>query len=115
MGADGVDRPQGPLGPIGNPGSDGPPLLVAAPDGQQLVPFAPAPVLTNNIGNVAAGVPFAALFSLPFGLTAAISQPNGPVNPRVRSRFLRRRRDICQPVAGIPADRVGSSSARRCR
>ena len=80
--------PQGPLGPIGNPGSDGPPLLVAAPDSQQLVPFAPAPVLTNNIGNVAAGVPFAALFSLPFGLTAAISQPNGPVNPRVKSRFL---------------------------
>ena len=80
--------PQPPLGPIGNPGSDGPPLLVAAPDSQQLVPFAPAPVLTNNIGNVAAGVPFAALFSLPFGLTAAISQPNEPVNPRVKSRFL---------------------------
>jgi hypothetical protein len=80
--------PQGPLGPIANPGSDGPPLLVAAPDSQQLVPFAPAPVLTNNIGNVAAGIPFAALFSLPFGLTAAISQPNGPVNPRVKSRFL---------------------------
>ena len=80
--------PQGPIGPIGNPGSDGPPLLVAAPDSQQLVPFAPAAVLTNNIGNVAAGIPFAALFSLPFGLTAAISQPNGPVNPRVRSRFL---------------------------
>ncbi len=80
--------PQGPFGPIGNPGSDGPPLLVAAPDSQQLVPFAPAAVLTNNIGNVAAGVPFAALFSLPFGLTAAISQPNGPVNPRVKSRFL---------------------------
>jgi hypothetical protein len=80
--------PQGPLGPVGNPGSDGPPLLVAVPNSQQLVPFAPAPVLTNNIGNVAAGAPFAALFSLPFGLTAAISQPNGPVNPRVRSRFL---------------------------
>ena len=80
--------PQGPLGPIGNPGSDGLPLLVAAPDSQQLVPFAPQPVLTNNIDNVAAGVPFAALFSLPFGLTAAISQPNGPVNPRVKSSFL---------------------------
>ena len=80
--------PQGPLGPIGNPGSDGLPLLVAAPDSQQLVPFAPQPVLTNNIDNVAAGVPFAALFSLPFGLIAAISQPNGPVNPRVKSSFL---------------------------
>jgi hypothetical protein len=74
--------------PIGNPGSDGFPLLVAAPDSQQLVPFAPQPVLTNNIRNVAAGVPFAALFSLPFGLTAAISQPNGPLNPRVKSTFL---------------------------
>lgn len=80
--------PQGPLGPIPNPGSDGLPLLVAAPDSQQLVPFAPQPVLTNNIDNVAAGVPFAALFSLPFGLIAAISQPNGPVNPRVKSSFL---------------------------
>jgi hypothetical protein len=80
--------PQGPLGPIGNPGSDGLPMLVAAPDSQQLVPFAPQPVLTNNIDNVAAGIPFAALFSLPFGLIAAISQPNGPVNPRVKSSFL---------------------------
>ena len=80
--------PQGPLGPIGNPGSDGAPLLVAAPDSQQLVPFAPAPVLTSNIGNVAAGVPFAALFSLPFGLTAAISQPNGPASPPAGSTFL---------------------------
>lgn len=80
--------PQGPLGPIPNPGSDGLPMLVAAPDSQQLVPFAPQPVLTNNIDNVAAGVPFAALFSLPFGLIAAISQPNGPVNPRVKSSFL---------------------------
>jgi hypothetical protein len=74
--------------PIGNPGSDGFPLLVAAPDSQQLVPFAPQPVLTNNISNVAAGLPFAALFSLPFGLTAAISQPNRPLNARVRSTFL---------------------------
>ena len=80
--------PQGPLGPIGNPGSDGPPLLVAAPDSQQLVPFAPAPVLTSNMGNVAAGVPFAALFSLPFGLTAAISQPNGPASPPAGPTFL---------------------------
>ena len=74
--------------PIASPGSDGFPLLVAAPDSQQLVPFAPQPVLTNNIGNVAAGVPFAALFSLPFGLTAAISQPNGPGSSRVKSTFL---------------------------
>ena len=80
--------PQGPIGPIGNPGTDGLPLLVAAPDSQQLVRFAPQPVLTNNISNVAAGIPFAALFSLPFGLTAAISQPNQRVNPRVPSQFL---------------------------
>jgi hypothetical protein len=76
-------------GPIGNPGSDGFPLLVAAPDSQQLVPFAPQPVLTNNVANVAAGIPFAAVFSLPFGLTAAISQPNGPLlRSRVKSQFL---------------------------
>jgi hypothetical protein len=79
---------QGAPQPIGNPGSDGFPLLVAAPDSQQLVPFAPQPVLTNNIGNVAAGVPFAALFSLPFGLTAAISQPNAPGSSRSKAGFL---------------------------
>jgi hypothetical protein len=86
MESSGKKAPTGPIAP--DPGSDGFPLLVAAPDSQQLVPFAPQPVLTNNIGNVAAGVPFAALFSLPFGLTAAISEPNGPVHSRVKSRFL---------------------------
>jgi hypothetical protein len=79
---------QAPPLPIENPGSDGFPLLVAAPDSQQLVPFAPQPVLTNNVRNVATGVPFAALFSLPFGLTAAISQPNAHPNSRVKSTFL---------------------------
>jgi hypothetical protein len=64
-------------GPIAcDPAFDGYPLLVAAPNNQQLVPFAPAPVLQNNIDNVAAGVPFASLFSLPFGLDAVIVQAN---------------------------------------
>ncbi len=66
-------------GPIEcDPGSDGFPLLVASPNTQQLVSFAPAPVLLNNIENVSAGLPFAALFSLPFGLNAVIIQSNSP-------------------------------------
>jgi hypothetical protein len=65
--------PEGPLAPA--PASDGPPLLLSAPDNQQLVPFAPEPVLTNNIHNVATGHSFYALFSLPFGLEALISEP----------------------------------------
>jgi len=62
-----------------DPPSDGDPLVVAVPDTQQLVPFAPAPVLLNNIENVAAGKPFGAWFSLPFGLNAAIFEMNQPV------------------------------------
>jgi hypothetical protein len=58
------------------PPSDGLPLLVSSPDSQRLVPFSPGPVLVSNIENVAAGHPFAALFSLPFGLDALIVQPN---------------------------------------
>jgi hypothetical protein len=64
------------------PPADGPPLLVSAPDNQQLVPFSPGPLLLNNIENVAAGHPFAAIFSLPFGLDAVIIQPNRAVKER---------------------------------
>ncbi len=76
--------------PIPAPGSDGPPLLLAAPDNQQLVAFAPQPVLTSCISNVAAGTPFAAVFSLPFGLAGVIAEPNAPP-PR---RIGRRRRPL---------------------
>ena len=69
------------------PAFDGYPLLVAAPDNQQLVPFAPSPVLLNNIANVASGRPFAALFSLPFGLDAIIVQNNTESKAR-KSSFL---------------------------
>ena len=81
-----------PAGPIFcEPASDGFPLLVSAPDVQRLVPFSPGPVLTSNIENVAGGHPFAALFSLPFGLNALIIEPNRPVHgriPTLRSQFL---------------------------
>ena len=56
--------------------SDGLPLLLTSPDDQQLVPFSPGPLLLNNIENVYAGIPFGAIFSLPFGLNAVIIQPN---------------------------------------
>jgi len=72
--------------PIPAPGSDGPPLLLAAPDNQQLVAFAPQPVLTSSISNVAAGTPFAAIFSLPFGLAGVIAEPNAPPPRRVGRR-----------------------------
>ncbi|HLI10047.1 MAG TPA: hypothetical protein VKY65_00480 [Alphaproteobacteria bacterium] len=79
-------------GPIAcDPASDGNPLLIAAPDRQQLVRFSPGPVLLNNIHNVAAGLPFAASFSLPFGLNAIILQPNRLVKGRrggLLSQFL---------------------------
>ncbi len=73
-----------------DPAYDGFPLLVASPNNQQLIPFAPAPVLVNNVENVAAGTPFAALFSLPFGLNAVIIQGNEPSRkkPGVHSTFL---------------------------
>jgi len=67
----------GQTGPIVcDPASDGGPLLLAAPNNQQLVRFSPAPVLLNNIENVAAGLSFQATFSLPFGLNATIRQTN---------------------------------------
>ncbi|HZU28152.1 MAG TPA: hypothetical protein VFA04_21660, partial [Bryobacteraceae bacterium] len=73
------------------PASDGFPLLISSPDSQRLVPFSPAPVLTSNIENVAAGHPFAALFSLPFGLNALIIEPNRHVATkfgRIPSSFI---------------------------
>jgi hypothetical protein len=74
-----MESAQLPSGPIFcNPPSDGPPLLLAAPDQQQLVPVAPSVVLLNQIGNVVAGKSFSAQFSLPFGLVAHIRQPNRP-------------------------------------
>jgi hypothetical protein len=66
-----------PPGPIYcDPASDGSPLLVCSPDYQKLVPFSPGPVLLRNIASVASGHPFAAVFSLPFGLNAVIIEPN---------------------------------------
>lgn len=56
--------------------ADGGPLVLHSVNLQQLVPVAPIPVLTSQIANVAAGKPFHANFSLPFGLTARIEQPN---------------------------------------
>ena len=73
------------------PASDGWPLLIAAPNVQKLVPFIPSAVLTNNIDNVAAGLPFSAMFSLPFGLNAIIIQPNQPLPKRrlgAKSTFI---------------------------
>jgi hypothetical protein len=58
---------------------DGGPLVVHSINFQQLVPLAPIPVLTSQVKNVAAGKPFHATFSLPFGLTARIEQPNALV------------------------------------
>jgi hypothetical protein len=69
-----TSQPPGPI--YAEPASDGFPLLVSAPDQQKLVPFSPAPVLLANIDNVAAGHPFGAQFSLPFGLNAFIVEPN---------------------------------------
>jgi hypothetical protein len=73
--------PAPPLGPIEClPPSDGVSTRVQANDPlQTLVPFAPEPVLRNNITAVAAGAPFVAEFSLPFGLIANIQQPNKPL------------------------------------
>jgi hypothetical protein len=59
--------------------ADGGPLVVHSINFQQLVPVAPIPVLTSQIANVAAGRPFHATFSLPFGLIARIEQTNGLV------------------------------------
>ncbi|HTA42920.1 MAG TPA: hypothetical protein VK789_10765 [Bryobacteraceae bacterium] len=67
----------GQSGPLAcEPASDGFPLLITAPNNQQLVPFQPDLVLLENILAVDAGTPFAGVFSLPFGLDAAIIQPN---------------------------------------
>lgn len=100
-----VDSQTLPTGPIGGPGSDGPPLLIAAPDSQQLVALAPQPVLTNSISNVAAGAPFAAICSLPFGLAAVIAEPNAPprIGRRARpSEFLAEGGTFTSPTATFP-------------
>jgi hypothetical protein len=77
------ETPQGPI--FCEPPSDGSPLLICSPDNQKLVPFSPGPVLLTNIDNVAAGHPFAAVFSLPFGLNALITQPNQPLKTKFHS------------------------------
>lgn len=61
---------------------DGGPLVAHSINFQQLVPLAPIPVLTSQVKNVAAGLPFHATFSLPFGLTARIEQQNGLVKTK---------------------------------
>ena len=67
----------GQTGPLEcEPASDGFPLLITAPNDQQLVPFQPDLVLLENILAVEAGTPFAGIFSLPFGIDAAVIQPN---------------------------------------
>jgi hypothetical protein len=77
-----VESTKNPISPIyPTPVSDGGPLLLQSPDEQKLVPMAPAPVLTSNIKNVTAGQRFFAAFSLPFGLTVQIDQPNFPPGP----------------------------------
>ena len=111
-----------PTGPIYcDPASDGPPLLVMAPDAQQLVPLEPVPVLTNNVANVAAGTPFAALFSLPFGLEALIVQPNRPAGSAGQSAefiaeggtFTRQEPEFPERVAGGIALTVMPPDPRR--
>ena len=62
--------------------ADGGPLVLHSVNFQQLVPVAPIPVLTSQINNVVAGLPFQATFSLPFGLIAQIDQPNQLVKTR---------------------------------
>ena len=79
-----TDQP-GPI--VCEPASDGYPLILSAPNNQQLVPFSPGPVLLNNINNVAAGFPFSAIFSLPFGLNALIAQPNRRVKGKHGGAF----------------------------
>lgn len=69
------ELPQGVIA-AGIDAGDGGPLVVHSINFQQLVPLAPVPVLTSQVNNVAAGKPFHATFSLPFGLTARIEQPN---------------------------------------
>lgn len=72
------ELPQGVIS-AGIDAGDGGPLVLHSFNFQQLVPLAPIPVLTSQVKNVASGKPFQATFSLPFGLTAQIVQPNGLV------------------------------------
>ena len=65
------------------PATDGVPTSIQATgippraDKQTLTPLEPGPVLLQNIANVKAGQGFSASFSLPFGMTANILQPDG--------------------------------------
>ncbi len=74
------------------PASDGPALLLIAPNEQQLVQLAPLPVLTNTISNVSDGIGFLGNFSLPFGMSAVIEQenavPSAKLNSTLNSTFL---------------------------
>jgi hypothetical protein len=77
-----MESATGPAGPIiCEPASDGLPLLISAPDVRQLVEFSPEPALARNIENVNTGHPFAAIFSLPFGLNALVVQGNQEIAP----------------------------------
>ncbi len=82
--------PEPPLGPVAaSPATDGVTTVVRAQDPKQtLVPFAPEPVLVQNIANVAAGGTFTAQFSLPFGLIAHVSQGNEPPSAGKPAQFL---------------------------
>lgn len=95
-----------------DPPSDGPPLVLIAPDQHQLVPLAPAPVLFNNISNVAAGQFFTATFSLPFGLIAEIRQTNAPpaptAPPGTQALFLSQGREFQLDVPNFPSSLQGA-------
>lgn len=75
------ELPQGVIS-AGLDAGDGGPLVLHSFNFQQLVPLAPIPVLTSQVKNVASGKPFQATFSLPFGLTARIEQPNAMVTTK---------------------------------
>jgi hypothetical protein len=72
--------------PAGIDAADGGPLVLHSMNFQQLVPVAPIPVLTSQIKNVAAGLPFHATFSLPFGLIARIEETNGLTRTKLGRR-----------------------------
>jgi hypothetical protein len=92
------------------PASDGKPLLLAAPNNQQLVRFSPGPVLIQNIENVAAGFPFAASFSLPFGLNAWIIQSNRAQKGK-KSLFLQQGGQFRTNIPRFPESFVPSPSS----
>ena len=66
--------------------ADGGPLVLHSANFQQLVAVAPIPVLTSQVKNVVAGLPFHATFSLPFGLIAHIEEANGLERTKIGRR-----------------------------